>query len=798
MAIGANTSEQRIKVKVFIEGVEVPFEQVTVMTNGGGGIADLPTATISVPPLPGMSDISRYYKPKVHVFYRDLDYVGPDEDETKSEYRLLFSGIIASTGYARASGQGARASLSFQCVHKNMVLDGVNMQYNGRSAHSIQIATSDGLAVPLQFNSQQSILRALKGVNTTAAPSSLANSGTHNPGSYEALTEGMQGQAQQYIERIGGMPGVLLNYWNQIKTDMYTASAQSKVVGIDHITEMYVPLIEDGVRYFDRMSGHSSLESEIEGSRENLELKDEDKAKFDDVSVSGLLVPPSLREVLAGAAGSHVAMMIMKMGSSFTGETTSLQRMMDMILKYTEYDALTLASPARKDDGLPAIETIVKPNLDFYYAPKCNVLTQNLYDSIQVSEQSYGVPTRVVCNHSFRIAQSENLLKYRAPQTVREAIATTPGATNLSDTLVGNRDGVGKYEWGTGVRPLMIEVPPWLQYMYAGKDSKNLHEDHSYSVVNSDLDKVISAYKAQYGDDYPNNLVPWHPDSGLTKYQRLLMASVENAYAKAVSSMRRGTVSGVFNPYVIAGYPMDILGPDETSPSYHAICDNVTHTITPSSINTSYSISYVMTFEEMYNYYLPPLAPWLMSKLGFEDKLSIIDNPTALAKATEFYASTLGVGAAPIDELHDFNTGKPKAIIHGNPYGSSRGRRTESFMEHPQGFQSLIDSRTQLETNPNLTVQGSLNLVKREIETMADYERDFGVTFIEVDFKNYTPTVIRENVGVATGEPNRLEPGASQYLDYEEIELPPSSSSNLPEEIQINPTSIKFKDFLGR
>ena len=766
--IGTNTSDQNLKVKLFIEGVRIPFQQITITSNKHSH----PNATVSIPPLPGLNGIARYYLPKVHIFYRDLDYVGDESGESKDDYKLLFSGIVSSSGYHRSSGQSASSSITFRCVHKNIAMNGITLQHHGRGAQSVTSATDDSVAVPLTFNSQQSMLAALQGIDIDAKQLDKDDSKTLTTENNRSLIPSMLDNKDKYFNRLQGIPGTLLNYWNQLKRDTYLIKNGGGTISTESMTDMYIPLTEEGLLFFNRMSGHPYLESIIDSSRED--ISGDAKEGYKEGEVAKVIVPPTLRESIGSAAGSHLSAVMTKVGMAFSGESSNFPRMLAGLAQYLEYDMITLTSPAKIHDGLPAIETVVKPKLPIYYAPKCNVLTANLYDSIQISEEVLSTPTRLLCNHYFMVAQTDNVLKFRSPQSVREAISEVIPLGSMNDSLSGSRDKVGKYEWGVGIRSAQIAVPSWIQYLYAGEDP-NIVEVHGDSISSEHIDNIITSFKEQYGDGrgiYPNRLIPWHKDSQLNTYKRIIMSSLDQMYTATIASMRHGTVSGVFNPYVIAGYPIDIVGSDELSPSYHGFCDSVTHTITERSINTAYGISSTMTYEEMYSYYLPPVSPWLIAQLGLDTKLSLVDNDKALIAATEFYNKVLGVGAAPLEVLQDFNTGRPNPISPGDPTGKmdkSYTSRMSSFNIHKNGFNSLRDMEGGPELNPNLTVQGGLSLVKRDIETLGDYENSFGVTFIDVDFDRYMPTSLSSTVGVPKNSlyTNKLEPGQSPYLDYD-------------------------------
>src|ERR1700739_679620 len=107
-SVNINTDVVYQEIKLYIEGVQVPFQSISVSQ----AIGTYPSATISVPPQSGLMHISRYYQPKVHIFYTDLNTGGD---------RLLFWGHINTVNYRR-SRSPASTYIEFSCVHKNSLM----------------------------------------------------------------------------------------------------------------------------------------------------------------------------------------------------------------------------------------------------------------------------------------------------------------------------------------------------------------------------------------------------------------------------------------------------------------------------------------------------------------------------------------------------------------------------------------------------------------------------------------------------------------------------------------------------
>lgn len=114
---GINTTDIVYQdIKVYIEGVQVPFEAISISQN----IGEYPSAIVQVPPQSGLMDIARYYQPKVHIFYTDRDLGGD---------RLLFWGHIIACNYAKSRQQGM-ATISFRCHHKNALFEQVTLEWS--------------------------------------------------------------------------------------------------------------------------------------------------------------------------------------------------------------------------------------------------------------------------------------------------------------------------------------------------------------------------------------------------------------------------------------------------------------------------------------------------------------------------------------------------------------------------------------------------------------------------------------------------------------------------------------------
>lgn len=784
------------EVRLYIEGVQIPFEAISI----NQAMGQLPTATIQVPPQSGLMDICRYYEPKVHIFYKDLNLGG---------FRLLFWGHITGSSFSHSrAGQGS-ASIRFNAAHKNHLLQQVTLDYGGYINPDSPGGADDVGSVNVnRLNSQSSIVEALTGISGVQSDekdllhpsnSSVADAdSTKLMKSHEAL-----------LPRYKGMTAVSMNFWNQLKKDAYNNPRYNTIM-----TGMMIPMVEEGLSYFKRFSGHTSLESTIDGDRQQYCLHKGVNAN--------IIVPPAFKLNLSSAVQAKISVEVASNSLQFSGELTDFQSMLESFYYSVGYEMQTLASPSEVPidpskyvrDGqnggadMMAIETIVKPQLPFYYAPVCNVIYPKMFYSIEVSQDESQLPTRVSATHDSMPASQGRLgTNYRGPHSIREGIAyaaasaqsasseEAPASTktpDLANTLGLTYHAVGRYEQGRGVKHLKIGLPWWLQLMTQDESSRSGDtnsgqapdsgtEDYSYLVA------LMAAWESRNGYDITevngqvrrvrneskDLLNPYSVKSGVYPYQSLLFTSVDYEFTKKMIGAKNGMVECIFNPYIVPGYPMDVLDDSPNHPSFHALCSSVTHNITSRSISTTVGMIAVQTYAELSNYYVPPVPPYLQTALGMisvsgtppkdygstsgltvNNAGTLLFNQEARAKADEFYVSTLGVRAADPSTLYDWGTGQilPQARSNG---GTVPAAKTASMM--PNGG----------DANDYNTGVGNLRLVARPIESKDSIEYKFEYSFIDLTEQNYNSSVV-EAPNPKLSADMYLEPGASPFLEYME------------------------------
>lgn len=742
-------------ISVFIEGVQVPFIAVSISSN----FASLPTASVQVPIQSGLMDIVRYYQPKIHVFYKD-----PINDTDC----LLFSGVIHSVSYQKSMRGSGSSSIVFSCLYKYYPLTELTLDFSGYTSDANQLVSTDGNAeVKMNiFNSLMSISQAMSGI--TGIDPAIEPSKENIEAGIETKATILRSDYADYRKRLMGMPGVMMNYWNQLMMMGYSDPKRYK-----SLTTLYGPLVEIGLKFFNRLSGHYYIESKIDNTKIDpcpgtTSPEDSDRK----------LVAPSMRLFLNSAVQADMALKLKDYLGQYSGESTSLFKIFKDFVDAIDYDLIFLTSPAEvpldptttdKDPATYAVDTIIKPQLPFYYSPACNVILPNMYSDLNVSQNESEIPTRVTATQDLLSGTGRFGINYRAPASIREAIAKGSKDNGNGYDVKGSTGSFygrfGKFEQGRGIKHSRILMPNWLAYYAKSMDNSD-ETNASTDALNENEKQWLEILKKAWEDRYAEraedgtitnnkaNMNPWSPeDSHINSFERILFATAEYRYTMEVASSKAGSVECIFNPYIVPGYPMDILSSSRVEPSFHAMCNSVTHSISSRSIGTSVSFVGAITYTELANYYLQFIHPWLQTALAIvnmEDGVfhtSILYNNQAKSVADEFYKSTLGVPARAPNDMFDFNTESIRPI----GIGSSQS--------------SFTTKGAQL--NPNLTAMGNLRLAYRPIETRSMVEERQGIKFIDMSPGNYNPTVVRYTDEVLTNS-KLLEPGQSQFLQYRE------------------------------
>lgn len=213
--------------------------------------------------------------------------------------------------------------------------------------------------------------------------------------------------AERYKQNFAGIPGVLLRLWNIICTD-----AKNLAYTNDVMQRIYVPLFTN-LKFFDSITSHKTIEKFLEDNR--APLSEEQKTKLGKAADGVGSNPGTAVSPLKASFNSFDALaadiQIQSISNLLNAEVQSLgfldlaKRLMSEFF----YEMITLNSPVQRfdkarevelsktkdvyerlaimeGDNIAPGETIIKPVMPIYFAPKCNVLYPKMYSSIQVND----------------------------------------------------------------------------------------------------------------------------------------------------------------------------------------------------------------------------------------------------------------------------------------------------------------------------------------------------------------------------------------------------------------------------
>lgn len=478
---------------LYIEGIQVPFTAISISSTYNG----MPQASIEIPYFPGLQEILKGYFPKVHIFFYDYrmdkyqNYKGEKELDVAELRRLLFSGVIIGAQYSkRKSTTDASMSLTFRCVHKYYPMSDILFKFGSRGAEQVVEQDSGAVAGLVSMNSAQAMQAVVGGVtDPTDGEQKPVSVETARDCSINHLTPNLK----NYHDRLQGIPGIAVAIWNLMKRDTFLFKENARIM-----TDIYIPLIDSGLRPFERMSGHPVVEGTVDGARTKIaESAYAERAKgavlkpSDKLGTADMLVPPGFKNFLGEAASVDIAILVTQTGLQYMGELSNVWSFVSSMLRSLDYDLETLASPIQRTDG-PAIDLVSKPLLPFFFSPVCNVLLPNLWDSLTLNDDSISVPTRVTAQGSLNKAAGSTLreLEYRGPHEVREAVAylnpNSHGTLGSTTMFVGEFPAI--HEFGRGVRVKRIDVNRWVSLLGAsyGKGTGKLNSSEERRIITTD------------------------------------------------------------------------------------------------------------------------------------------------------------------------------------------------------------------------------------------------------------------------------------------------------------------------
>lgn len=538
--------------KLFVEGIEVPFLAMSINQSYGS----LPTASIQIPYLAGLMEICRNYAPKVHIFYKDYTYEkyliqkGVTDYSDKDLYRTLFDGVAFSVSYGRQkSADSGSASISFGCIHKYSSLGQIILKFGGRGAEDITENQSGEVGVSNYMNSQQALLVAMAGVENTSKGAITGDRKDYDnttPPEVSPNVRALPEDMLPYFDRLQGIPGVSRVLWNTLKLDTYRYRNYS-----GSMLRLYIPLMEEGLRFFKRMTGHGSVEGAIGQEKidqTKLDISNNFPGWDQGSKDTKILVPPAYRNYLNEAVSTEISLNLMKVGTQILSDRTSFWDILSTVAAICEYDLQVLASPVQVvDKNKDNIDVVMKPNLPYYFSPVCNVLLPHMYSTIQIADSSNASPTRLV-SYDAPLERTPST-EYRAPHEVRvvASIRSPVQAFNLSGSFSYKGQYPAPHEFGRGIITKQINLHPWVKFLATSykKEEIDVPTQGNSSTTTSWVGRIEPSVNPQ--EDAKDLWVHWDKNVVVPYY-----FGKRNVQGKNIRYGSPGQASGVVNDNINA------------------------------------------------------------------------------------------------------------------------------------------------------------------------------------------------------------------------------------------------------
>lgn len=703
----------------------------------------------------------------------------PSTAPTTTQTAEAGSSPTATPGAKGMSDRGKKELLEFAEGRRYKLYDDANGRELARSADATGNATIGvGHLVPKTDTQYDGVtisdlmVDKLLSSDIASAEASVNSLGLSlSQGQFDALVDltfnvgpGARGGKDGALQQASGEPSTLVRLITQGNTQGAANEFMSWVYAGGQVSQGLVTRRKRDQAFFldAPLPSAQSLAANAYSSRGSNEEMATNNGKIIPGNLNGLM-PKAMAEQLL-----HI--MSNQLMSGGTGEVMSFGQFINSFMELVEYDHVIMNSPAKLGiTGAPeVIDHVYKPRMFAYYSPLCNVLLPYMYESMSVNIGTDQVPSRVIYNgmpftadSAMNAGTSVNAHNYVAPHSVRKALANEG---NLLNSLESLRATPGKYEWGSGVRTADGTLPFWYSVLSQQSNSGNVGDLANGQTATN----LRDAWNKLYPEDPTLN--PWNLElSGIKEYQRLFFTGVDVEFSNIYSQARSGSIDGVFNPYIVPGYPMDVIDPSPLRESYHGFCTSVTHTIDAGGYSgTSIGMSSAYTFSEIATCYIPGTYPWLLAQLNMDTNLSMYGNTPAFQRACQYYADVLGVGAADPTILEAYSTGRPIPVKRNMGVWEIGSSDTLTGTTHPTLYTSTL---------------GNLNLVARNIATLMDVEKEhcatsLAETFIDIDMWNQgSPTVEEVRKGVWVNDQTGTQDSStlrgrdmesSAFLDYEE------------------------------
>lgn len=586
MAQGAS-----LKIRLFIEGVEVPVVAATVASSPNS------PATASIQIIP--TDTAFFFKPRtvIHLFF--LDYIAKPSPNPDDQFKLLFAGEVVGFSFMK---EISNRFMVLQCEDFSNIWDYTHQYYFNLGSDN---AALDGRLAQIGGQSQASfndllspLLILQKLVNEGAQSNNL-------PRSFPGLT-GLLGGVIHLIESLTGFPGdgkirgnavnpffVTYNLRNRITDQIFAALADqtsaklfellaiSDVISRDlgqagyrlSLREIINTLL--GYVYFSVVNNttpkyvgdagaainpeHTADARKNKGIRERqiAILKDARNRLLEARSLKGpspkggsFGIETTLKQILEETndgkklLDNNDPLFIQDLERRDTVSTDSQLKagnegLLDALIRELEEEAKGIptsgAAPAGRKDRLHTF--IFRPDVYFLPPPKCNVIFPELYDQFNFSRSFLNEPSRLLVDTAYYlIDQNDPLLRSLKLRAV---------APNTIPSITGD---------GEDPTDALVGFDPEKQ-----KTTILPHEQFTGIIMDRRTFPDIAVYfaRSQLQKEGKGSGIPAGTIAGLNVPYLRDASNFE--FFRSRFQARSLNIAGRFNPFVVMGFPALVI-----------------------------------------------------------------------------------------------------------------------------------------------------------------------------------------------------------------------------------------------
>jgi len=589
---------------VYLNGIEIPAQSVSVSM----GLWVIPTATIEVAPDVELQRLGAEDRVQVAIFYLDYDYTA--QMGLPPDFRLLFEGEIVGWSYVNSATMRA---MRFQCVNYMRMLDDLYTFFMTSLEDYVQGATSKSVLA--------GSVMGVSGFGPTF-PASL-------------LLEGLGIRQTNTIRR----PFDLIE--NVLRT--CTGVAEQQEFASVVATNFFSPLMRR-IGFIDRFVPSPMIEIEPLRSDDVIngvfpilkyvryqECIDTFKRRMEQMSNNS--VWGILRDLFSKLY-YEVAMITTAPCSQVLFDTNVIKGVRGEILGPADFGKAEagkdVLSQFRATTPNRILNYVTKPQWLFGVPPACNVIYPSMITHFALDENYADQPTRVyvndtwVINHLSTSPLAQMLMPDAGypPQVEIELLRRRGMAGNSAQPALNSKNFlVWPEEFFKGPKIVEEALPEWFRFLMEAAlkndpqvtPTKTTYENDPLSTANkapkppdpkdgqltegtteSFLDQYFAHQQTEHG-------APANQSASYKKCLWLMEIYARYEYGRQRAAHRNGSVSMVFNPYVVPNFPVVVFDNVTTGNHIVGYAAQVTHNL---SVRGGNSTQVTFTHAQLLDEYL--------------------------------------------------------------------------------------------------------------------------------------------------------------------------------------------------